>query len=121
MKTTRTRICAALCAALCAAATFLLLVPATAFAATTMTGQEFVNSAKDGAITLEDDVILTSTASIKQDVTINLNGHTLTNGTTQTLIEINNGSETLIVGPGTVTGGEQKSTSNLITVTETQP
>lgn len=113
MKTTRTRICAALCAA----ATFLLLMPATAFAATTMTGQEFVNSAKDGAITLEDDVILTSTASIKQDMTINLNGHTLTNGTTQTLIEINSGSETLIVGPGTVTGGEQKSTSNLITVT----
>ena len=37
--------------------------------------------AKDGAITLEDDVILTSTASIKQDMTINLNGHTLTNGT----------------------------------------
>lgn len=71
MKTMRTRICAALCAA----ATFLLLMPATAFAATTMTGPEFVNSAKDGTITLEDDVILTSTVSIKQDVTINLRAY----------------------------------------------
>ena len=107
MKTMRTRICAALCAA----ATFLLLMPATAFAATTMTGPEFVNSAKDGTITLEDDVILTSTVSIKQDVTINLNGHTLSRDTSDEkylkvlLLDIDDGS-VIINGEGTITGGE---------------
>ena len=92
-------------------ATFLLLMPATAFAATTMTGPEFVNSAKDGTITLEDDVILTSTASIKQDVTVNLNGHTLSRDTSDEkylkvlLLDIDDGS-VIINGEGTITGGE---------------
>lgn len=101
-------------AALLAAAVFLVLAPATAFAqgqSQSMTGQEFVNSAEQGVITLDGDVVLTSTAAISEDLTINLNGHTLSRDASDEkflkvlLLDIGGGSVT-IEGPGTITGGE---------------
>lgn len=116
MKTTKTRILAAVCAA----ATFLLLMPATAFAAT-YTGANFVNSAKDGVITLEDDTTLTSTAKISGNVTIDLNNHTLrsskpSSNPNEPLLQITGGANVLITGPGTIKGDEWQTTNNLITV-----
>ncbi len=99
-------------AALLAAAVFLALAPATAFAAEkTMTGDEFLDLAVDGTITLSEDVALTSSATINEDLTIDLNGHILTRDTSNEkflkvlLLDINGGS-VVIEGPGTITGGE---------------
>ena len=71
-------------------ATILALVMALALTATvwadgdgtasgSMTGAEFLAKAKNGAITLANDVTLSTSCSISdgQTYTINLNGHTL--------------------------------------------
>ena len=47
--------------------------------ATEMTGEEFLSGVYDGAVTLTDDVTLTTQVVIGSDTTINLNGHTITN------------------------------------------
>jgi len=94
----------------------LTLLPAAALAAEeaevkSMTGQDFLALAgESGTITLQNDVILTSTVEIGNDLTIQLSGHTLTRETgdgktpSVLMLDISGGSVT-IEGEGTVTGG----------------
>ena len=92
----------------------LSLIPATAMAAgeERISGDQFLGLADEaGTITLKQDMVLTSTVAIQDDLTIALNGHTLTRDTTDVkslkilMLDINAGAVT-IEGPGTVTGGE---------------
>lgn len=89
----------------------LLMVPASAFAETRMTGEEFLASAQDGVITLNDDVVLTSTVTVKTDLMVKLNDHMLSRDTSDVqslkvlMIDVKEGT-LAIEGPGKVTGGE---------------
>lgn len=94
----------------------LSLLPATAFAAgeSNTTLPEAVN----GVITLESDLVLSSTWIINDTVTLNLNGHTISSGTTQiwndpeeeaegnlktwSLISVRQGGNLTINGEGTL-------------------
>ena len=81
-----------------------------------MSGTEFLALQKDGVIDMTENVTLTTSAVINSDITINLNGFTLSRDVSSTnslgvlLLDINAGSVT-IAGPGTVTGGEYGSIS----------
>ena len=93
-------------------ATILALVMALALTATvwadgdgtasgSMTGAEFLAKAKNGAITLADDVTLSTSCSISdgQTYTINLNGHTLS--ADNTTIMLRHG-KLIVNGTGTI-------------------
>ena len=81
-----------------------------------MSGTEFLALQKDGVIDMTENVTLTTSAVINSDITINLNGFTLSRDVSSTnylgvlLLDINAGSVTR-AGPGTVTGGEYGSIS----------
>ncbi len=77
---------------------------------TDMTGDAFLATAQNGIITLNQNINLTSTVTITEDLIINLNGYTLSRNSTDPqslgilMLDINGGS-VIIQGPGTVTGG----------------
>ena len=76
-----------------------------------MSGKEFLELEENGVINMTGNVTLTSSAVIRGDLIIRLNGYTLSRDTSNLnslgvlLLDISSGSVT-IVGPGTITGGE---------------
>ena len=78
-----------------------------------MSGTEFLALEKNGVINMTGNVTLTSSAVIRGDLIIRLNGYTLSRDTSNSnslgvlLLDISSGSVT-IVGPGTITGGEYR-------------
>ena len=76
-------------------------------------GKEFLALEKNGVINMTGNVTLTSSAVIRGDLIIQLNGYTLSRDTSNSnslgvlLLDISSGSVT-IVGPGTITGGEYR-------------
>ena len=76
-----------------------------------MSGKEFLELEENGVINMTGNVTLTSSAVIRGDLIIRLNGYTLSRDTSNSnslgvlLLDISSGSVT-IVGPGTITGGE---------------
>ena len=80
-----------------------------------MSGKEFLALEKNGVINMTGNVTLTSSAVIRGDLIILLNGYSLSRDTSNSnslgvlLLDISSGSVT-IVGPGTITGGEYRKT-----------
>ena len=78
-----------------------------------MSGTEFLALEKNGVINMTGNVTLTSSAVIRGDLIIRLNGYSLSRDTSNSnslgvlLLDISSGSVT-IVGPGTITGGEYR-------------
>ena len=78
-----------------------------------MSGKEFLALEKNGVINMTGNVTLTSSAVIRGDLIIRLNGYSLSRDTSNSnslgvlLLDISSGSVT-IVGPGTITGGEYR-------------
>ena len=76
-----------------------------------MSGTEFLALEENGVINMTGNVTLTSSAVIRGDLIIRLNGYSLSRDTSNSnslgvlLLDISSGSVT-IVGPGTITGGE---------------
>ncbi len=76
-----------------------------------MSGKEFLALEKNGVINMTGNVTLTSSAVIRGDLIIRLNGYSLSRDTSNSnslgvlLLDISSGSVT-IVGPGTITGGK---------------
>ena len=84
-----------------------------------MSGKEFLALEKNGVINMTGNVTLTSSAVIRGDLIIQLNGYTLSRDTSNSnslgvlLLDISSGSVT-IVGPGTITGGEYGRIRNIM-------
>ena len=82
-------------------------------------GKEFLALEKNGVINMTGNVTLTSSAVIRGDLIIQLNGYTLSRDTSNSnslgvlLLDISSGSVT-IVGPGTITGGEYGRIRNIM-------
>ena len=78
-----------------------------------MSGTEFLALEENGVINMTGNVTLTSSAVIRGDLIIRLNGYSLSRDTSNSnslgvlLLDISSGSVT-IVGPGTITGGEYR-------------
>ena len=78
-----------------------------------MSGKEFLALEENGVINMTGNVTLTSSAVIRGDLIIRLNGYSLSRDTSNSnslgvlLLDISSGSVT-IVGPGTITGGEYR-------------
>ena len=76
-----------------------------------MSGTKFLALEENGVINMTGNVTLKSSAVIRGDLIIRLNGYTLSRDTSNSnslgvlLLDISSGSVT-IVGPGTITGGE---------------
>ncbi len=76
-----------------------------------MSGTEFLALEENGVINMTGNVTLTSSAVIRGDLIIRLNGYSLSRDTSNSnslgvlLLDISSGSVT-IVGPGTITGGK---------------
>ena len=84
-----------------------------------MSGKEFLALEENGVINMTGNVTLTSSAVIRGDLIIQLNGYTLSRDTSNSnslgvlLLDISSGSVT-IVGPGTITGGEYGRIRNIM-------
>ena len=84
-----------------------------------MSGTEFLAREKNGVINMTGNVTLTSSAVIRGDLIIRLNGYSLSRDTSNSnslgvlLLDISSGSVT-IVGPGTITGGEYGRIRNIM-------
>ena len=84
-----------------------------------MSGKEFLALEKNGVINMTGNVTLTSSAVIRGDLIIRLNGYSLSRDTSNSnslgvlLLDISSGSVT-IVGPGTITGGEYGRIRNIM-------
>ena len=84
-----------------------------------MSGKEFLALEKNGVINMTGNVTLTSSAVIRGDLIILLNGYSLSRDTSNSnslgvlLLDISSGSVT-IVGPGTITGGEYGRIRNIM-------
>lgn len=82
-------------------------------------GKEFLALEKNGVINMTGNVTLTSSAVIRGDLIIRLNGYSLSRDTSNSnslgvlLLDISSGSVT-IVGPGTITGGEYGRIRNIM-------
>ena len=97
-----------------AAAMVLALVPMTAMAAETITTFEQLKNYADngGEVTLGNNITITnSPLLVSRDLTINLNGKTISKGTPwnegDSLIIIKNGGKLTINGTGAIDGGHQ--------------
>ena len=84
-----------------------------------MSGTEFLALEENGVINMTGNVTLTSSAVIRGDLIIRLNGYSLSRDTSNLnslgvlLLDISSGSVT-IVGPGTITGGEYRRIRNIM-------
>ena len=84
-----------------------------------MSGTEFLALEENGVINMTGNVTLTSSAVIRGDLIIRLNGYSLSRDTSNSnslgvlLLDISSGSVT-IVGPGTITGGEYRKIRNIM-------
>ena len=84
-----------------------------------MSGTKFLALEENGVINMTGNVTLTSSAVIRGDLIIRLNGYSLSRDTSNSnslgvlLLDISSGSVT-IVGPGTITGGEYRKIRNIM-------
>ena len=95
------------------------LLPVTALAADDGTG---LPEAKDGVITLENDVTLSASYQVEGNLTVNLNNHKITGPSSTYAFSVKNGATLTIDGEGTIDGyAAAQVTGNLTPNGEAQP
>ena len=95
------------------------LLPVTALATDDGTG---LPEAKDGVITLENDVTLSASYQVEGNLTVNLNNHKITGPSSTYAFSVKNGATLTIDGEGTIDGyAAAQVTGNLTPNGEAQP